>query len=149
MQKIIFIKVICFVFSVFILCASTIVVAGKHDEVNIKNLLAAQAVEWNKGNIDGYMIGYWHSDSLIFIGSKGVRYGYTKTLNRYKEAYPDADHMGLLSLNITQMKKLSRHYYFVVGKWALKRKAGDIEGSFTLLLQKINGKWQIICDHSS
>jgi len=36
-----------------------------------------------------------------------------------------------------------------VGKWALARNAGDVDGSYTLLLRKIKEKWVIVCDHSS
>lgn len=119
------------------------------DEAAIRKMLAAQVAEWNKGNIDGYMKGYWENDSLLFIGSKGPRYGYQTTLKRYKEAYPDADHMGKLTSVITRMQKLSPEYYFIVGTWALKRNAGDVGGSYTLLIRKINGLWVIVCDHSS
>jgi ketosteroid isomerase-like protein len=112
-------------------------------------MLSAQVDEWNKGNIEGYMHGYWENDSLLFIGSKGPRYGYGITLKKYKEAYPDADHMGKLTSTITRMQKLSGKYYFIVGTWALKRNAGDVGGSYTLLLKKIKGKWYVIADHSS
>lgn len=123
--------------------------AQNKDEQTIRHILAAQVTEWNKGNIDGYMKGYWESDSLLFIGSKGPRYGYAATLKGYKEAYPDADHMGTLTSIVTGMKKLSPDYYFIVGTWALKRNAGDVGGSYTLLVRKIKGQWVIVCDHSS
>ncbi|MFI5196113.1 MAG: YybH family protein [Chitinophagales bacterium] len=116
---------------------------------DIQKMLSAQIVEWNKGNIDGYMKGYWENDSLLFIGSKGPRYGYEATLKRYMEAYPDTAHMGKLISKITSIQKLSDEYYFVVGTWALKRSVGDADGSYTLLIRKIKGKWVIICDHSS
>ena len=95
------------------------------------------------------MHGYWENDSLLFIGSKGPRYGYSVTLQRYKEAYPDEAHMGKLTSTVTSMQRLSKDYYFIVGKWALKRTAGDVDGSYTLLLRKIDGQWVIVCDHSS
>jgi ketosteroid isomerase-like protein len=123
--------------------------AQSKDEQAIRTMLAAQVNEWNKGSIDGYMKGYWENDSLLFIGSKGPRYGYETTLKRYKEAYPDADHMGKLTSVVASMQRLSEQYYFVVGTWALQRKAGDVGGSYTLLLKKIKGKWVIVCDHSS
>jgi len=123
--------------------------AQQKDEKEILNLLAAQTSEWNRGSIDGYMKGYWESDSLLFIGSHGPRYGYRQTLEKYKEAYPDADHMGILSSTVTSMKQLSPDYYFVVGSWSLKRKAGDVAGTYTLLFRKINGQWVIVVDHSS
>ena len=115
----------------------------------IHKMLFAQVMEWNKGNIEGYMKGYWENDSLLFIGSKGPRYGYEATLKRYKEAYPDTAHMGKLISRITSVQKLSDEYYFVVGTWALQRSVGDVNGSYTLLIKKIKGKWVIVCDHSS
>ncbi len=132
----------------FILGA-TITNARTTNEQKIRTMLAAQVTEWNKGNIEGYMHGYWENDSLIFIGSKGPRYGYNTTLKRYKEAYPDAEHMGKLTSTITRIQKLDSHHYFVVGKWELKRNVGDLAGSYTLLIKKIHGEWVIITDHSS
>jgi len=122
---------------------------AQHDTVHIRNMLAAQVTAWNNGNIEGYMHGYWESDSLLFIGSRGPRYGYGPTLARYKEAYPDEAHMGKLTSDIRSMQRLGSDYYFVVGAWALKRSAGDVSGSYTLLIRKIKGKWVIVCDHSS
>ena len=112
-------------------------------------MLTAQVTEWNKGNIEGYMHGYWENDSLLFIGSKGPRYGYDVTLKKYKEAYADLAHMGQLTSVITRMERLSGKCYFVVGTWALKRSAGDVGGSYTLLIKKIKGQWVVVADHSS
>ena len=123
--------------------------AQNEDEQAITRMLTAQVAEWNKGSIDGYMKGYWENDSLLFIGAHGPRYGYKETLKKYKEAYPDADHMGTLISTVKSMKRLSPEYYFIVGSWALKRKAGDVSGSYTLLFRKIAGKWVIVVDHSS
>jgi ketosteroid isomerase-like protein len=134
---------------VIFLTFSSISFAQNKNVTAIKTMLAAQVTEWNKGNIDGYMQGYWEDDSLLFIGSKGPRYGYDVTLKRYKEAYPDTAHMGKLTSTITRIQKLSGKYYFVVGKWALQRSVGDVSGSYTLLLKKVKRKWVIIADHSS
>jgi ketosteroid isomerase-like protein len=125
------------------------VAAKGRNEQEIRKMLAAQVTEWNKGNIEGYMKGYWEHDSLLFIGSKGPTYGYAATLARYKKAYPDADHTGTLTSVITSMQRLSADYYFVVGKWSLHRTAGDVSGSYTLLIRRIQGQWVIVCDHSS
>jgi len=119
------------------------------DEQAIRHLLSAQVDEWNKGNISGYMKGYWENDSLVFIGKNGPNYGYSNTLARYQKAYPDAAHMGKLTATILSMKKLSADYYFIIGKWQLNRSAGDVGGSYTLLLHKVKGQWVIIVDHSS
>lgn len=115
----------------------------------IRKLLAQQVVAWNNGNVEGYMQGYWENDSLLFIGSKGPKYGYKVTLARYKEAYPDKEHMGQLISTITRIQKLNRKHYFVVGKWELQRSMGNLNGSYTLIIKKIDHQWVIIADHSS
>lgn len=115
----------------------------------IKHMLAQQVVAWNNGNIEGYMHGYWENDSLLFIGSKGPRYGYKVTLAKYKESYPDKEHMGQLTSTITRIQKLNRKHYFVIGKWELNRTMGNLSGSYTLLIKKIDHQWVIIADHSS
>lgn len=119
------------------------------DETAIRNVLKKQQNEWNKGDLENYMQGYWKNDSVMFIGKSGITYGWQKTLDNYKKGYPDKDAMGKLNFTLLQIKPISPVYYFVVGKWYLQRTAGDLQGSFTLLFKKINGKWLIVADHSS
>ena len=138
-----------FLFLVALFSGISCLHAQSKAEKAISTMLAAQVTEWNKGNIEGYMHGYWENDSLLFIGSKGPRYGYEVTLKRYKEAYPDAEHMGKLTSTVTRMQRLSARYYFIVGRWELKRSVGDLSGSYTLLLHKVGRKWVIVADHSS
>ena len=95
------------------------------------------------------MQGYRQSDSLVFTGKKGVKYGYKTMLENYKTNYPDTAAMGKLQFDLLQLKKLSPEYYYVIGKFHLRRTAGDLEGYFTLLFQKIENKWFIISDHTS
>lgn len=124
-------------------------VAQNNTENKIISILQTQDESWNNGDIDGFMQTYWKSDSLMFIGKSGVTYGWKNTLNNYKRGYPDTAAMGKLSFTLINIKKLSRKYYHVIGKWYLTRTAGNLQGHFTLLLQKIQGKWLIIADHSS
>lgn len=119
------------------------------DKAAILSILDRQTIDWNKGDIDAFMKGYWNSDSLMFIGKSGVTYGYQNTLNNYKKNYKGADQMGKLTFNILQVKRISKDAYFVVGKWFLKRNAGDVGGHYTLVFRKINGEWVIVSDHSS
>jgi ketosteroid isomerase-like protein len=125
------------------------VAAQSKNEETIRNLLEEQTIAWNGGDIDGFMQGYWKSDSLMFIGKNGVVWGWQNTLNNYKKGYPDTAAMGKLAFDLIQIKKLSRKYYFVVGKWMLQRNAGDLSGHYNLLLRKIRGQWKIVADHSS
>lgn len=119
------------------------------EEKEIHKLLAAQTEAWNRGNIEGFMQTYWKSDSLMFIGKNGITRGWQNTLNKYKKSYPDTAAMGQLSFDVLQVKRLSVMYFYVVGKWMLKRTIGDVSGHYDLLLRKIKGRWYIIADHSS
>jgi ketosteroid isomerase-like protein len=130
-------------------CLPTLLPAQDKDKQQILSILDRQTRDWNRGDIDGFMVGYWNSDSLMSIGKSGVTYGYKQTLANYKKNYSDTAQMGKLSFNIIQVKKLSGEYYFVIGKWMLKRTVGDLSGHYNLLFRKINGKWVIIADHSS
>ena len=123
--------------------------AQSKTEKEIINLLHQQDESWNRGDIEGFMTTYWSNDSLMFIGKSGVTYGWKNTMNNYKKGYPNTDEMGKLKFNLIQIKKLSRKYYHVTGKWHLTRTVGDLQGHFTLLVKKIKGKWLIISDHSS
>lgn len=134
-----------------ILCLTFIVLnaSAQTDKEKILSILEQQVAAWNKGNIEAFMQGYWNNDSLKFIGSTGITYGYNQTIERYKKSYPNTSQMGTLNFNILSIEKLSDEYYFVIGKWAIKRASGDISGHFSLVLRKINGVWKIIADHSS
>lgn len=133
----------------FLLIISINSIAQSKDEKAILTMLQKQETAWNTGSLDNFMNGYWQSDSLMFIGKKGLTYGYDATLNNYKKSYPDTSYMGKFTSTVISLKKLSNNYYFVVGKWHLQRSVGNIEGHYTLLIKKINGQWVIVADHSS
>jgi len=128
--------------SVTTFCQST-------DEKEVRKVLSTQNAAWNRGDVDAFMVGYWENDSLMFVGSSGITYGYKNTLANYKKRYPDTAAMGKLTFNLLQVKRLSQEYFHVTGKWHLQRSIGDVGGHFTLLFKKINGRWVIISDHSS
>ena len=128
---------------------SIILSAQSKDEVVIRKMLKQQENAWNEGNLEKFMIGYWQNDSLMFIGKTGPTYGYTNTLANYKKGYPDTSNMGKFTSTIISFKKLSVEYYYVTGKWFLKRTIGDASGHYTLLMRKIKGQWVIVADHSS
>lgn len=116
----------------------------------VLDVLSRQNKNWNEGNISAFMEDYWKSDSLMFIGSKGVVYGWKATLDRYNKSYPDRATMGQLKFDIQKTDFHSKTTCWVLGKWYLTRpEKGDIGGYFTLILKKINGKWLIVSDHTS
>ena len=108
-----------------------------------------QRIAWNNGDIDGYMQGYWKSDSLAFVGKSAPVYGWQKTLDRYKKAYPDKAAMGKLRFTILKVGLLDKSNAFVLGAWRLDREKDAPGGYFTLWFKKIKGVWVIVVDHTS
>ncbi|HLF46689.1 MAG TPA: DUF4440 domain-containing protein [Chitinophagaceae bacterium] len=137
------------IFFLVLLVVSITARGQSEDEKEIKKVLATQNEAWNRGDVTAFMVGYWEDDSLMFIGSSGVTYGYKNTLANYKKRYPDTAAMGKLIFTLIEVKRLSSEYYHVTGKWNLQRSIGDVSGHFTLVFRKIASKWLIISDHSS
>jgi len=123
--------------------------AQNNETAAIRTVMDKQVSDWNNGDIDAFMKGYWKNDSLLFVGSKGPNYGWQTTLENYKKRYPDTTVMGKLDFTFLEIKLLSADHAFVLGKWHLARTIGDIGGHFTLLFRKIKGQWYIIADHTS
>ena len=123
--------------------------AQQSDKELILELLETQRIDWNRGDIAAYMQGHIKSDSLLFVGKNGPKYGWDNTLANYKKGYPDQKAMGFLSFDIKEVRLLSADHAFVLGAWHLKREKDKPKGFFTLVLKKINGEWKVIADHSS
>lgn len=120
-----------------------------NDVLAIKDVMEQQAQSWSKGDIDGFMKGYWESDSLRFLGSKGLTKGWKTTLANYKKSYPNPSAMGTLRFTHISFEPLSNDKMFVVGKWALYREKDTLCGYYSLLWAKIDGDWKVIFDHTN
>ena len=107
-----------------------------------------QEKDWNDGNIEGFMIGYWQSDSLMFIGKNGIKYGWQTTLDNYKKSYPDKAAMGKLKFEVLKLE-INGNSAYMLGKWSLIRASDNPNGHFTLYWKKIDGNWAITIDHTS
>ncbi|WP_126249234.1 YybH family protein [Chitinophaga rhizosphaerae] len=138
-----------FLATAILLTTSAAVSAQDPAETRIRQVMQTQLEAWNRGDIVAFMDTYWKSDSLLFIGSKGLTYGWQATLDNYKKAYPGKEGMGQLAFNLLEFKKLADDAYFVVGKWQLTRTIGNLDGHFSILLRRMNGEWKIVADHSS
>lgn len=127
---------------------SSIAQSGSNKK-QIISILSTQQDCWNNGDLECFMNGYWKSDSLKFIGSRGLTFGWQKTLDNYKKSYPDKEAMGKLEFDILSVELIGERHAHVIGKWSLDREKDDIGGYFSLIWKKMDEKWVIIADHSS
>lgn len=137
------------IFILFWLSSFSVFAQNEADRQAILNVLEKQRMDWNQGDLNGFMMSYAKTDSLLFVGKSGANYGWQTTLDNYKKGYPDKGAMGFLTFAIKKVEFLNVDIAFVLGSWHLKRDNDEPKGFFTLLLKKINGEWKIIVDHSS
>lgn len=114
----------------------------------IITVMKLQEAAWSQNDLEGFMQGYWKSDSLKFFGSGGITYGWDQTLANYKKGYPSADHSGTLTFKIHDVSKIEEGAYWVMGEYYLTRSVGNANGTFIIIFKKINGEWKIVADMS-
>jgi uncharacterized protein (TIGR02246 family) len=115
----------------------------------IRAVLADQQSAWNRGDVDGFMNGYWHSSELTFAASSGVIRGWEPVLARYRRNYPDRAAMGHLDFSNIELRLLGNDAALVLGRWHLQRSHDEPGGVFTLVFQHFADGWRIIHDHTS
>lgn len=115
----------------------------------IRAVMDAQAVAWNKGDIEGFMNGYWRSDKLIFVSGDKVTRGWQQTLDNYKKSYATKERMGTLTFSDLEISVLSKDAAVVLGSWSLERAGDRPHGKFTLTFRKKKEGWRIVIDHTS
>jgi ketosteroid isomerase-like protein len=115
----------------------------------IEAVLKTQQEAWNRGDIDAFLEGYWHSPELTFSGSGGVARGWDGVLARYHKGYPNRAAMGRLTFSGLEFHFLGPKACLVLGNWHLDRASGDVGGVFSLVFQEFPEGWKIIHDHTS
>jgi len=135
--------------------------AGAHDAPGAKTVatstsgeravLNKQVEAWNRGDLEGFMAGYWNSPDLVFQSGATLTRGWQQTLERYRRLYQaEGKEMGRLRFEELDVQPLSPDAAFVRGRWQLTMKDGSHPGGlFTLLLRRIGGEWKIVHDHTS
>jgi beta-aspartyl-peptidase (threonine type) len=116
----------------------------------ILQVLEAQQSAWNKGDLPGFMQGYWKSDRLTFFSGSNRTAGWQATLDRYRQRYQgEGREMGKLTFADLEVEMLGPDSALVRGRWQLRLKASNPGGLFTLILRRFPEGWRIVHDHTS
>src|SRR5206468_1363183 len=115
-----------------------------------RKLLADQVQAWNKGDLEGFMAGYWKSDDLTFFGGPDKIRGWQKTLDRYRKRYQsEGKAMGELTFSELEVEVLGPDRAWARGRWQVVVGKETLRGLFTLILKKFPEGWRIVHDHTS
>ena len=116
----------------------------------IRKVLDDQVRAWNKGDLRGFMEGYWQSPDLSFFSGKSKTKGWQATLDRYRKKYQgEGKEMGKLSFTDLDVALLGPQHALVRGRWQLILSKDNPAGLFTLIFRKLPAGWRIVHDHTS
>ena len=120
-------------------------------EASVRKVLDEQVAAWNRGDLEGFMKGYWNSPNLKFYSGKDVTSGWEGTIQRYRKRYQSEgrDKMGTLSFSNIEIDLLASDSAFVRGRWNLVTTKEPLGGLFSLLFKKKPEGWRIVHDHTS
>ncbi len=119
------------------------------DAAAILTLLNDQTAAWNRGDIEGFMSGYWNSNQTEFVSSDGVSRGWQALLERYRRSYPDRKAMGHLTFSDLEIRVECSTAAYALGEYHLQRENDNPSGVFTLNFRKFTDGWRIVVDHTT
>ena len=124
--------------------------ASADDDKAIRAVLSSQEAAWNKGDLDGFMAGYWNSEKLFFISGAKTSRGWKAVKERYEKTYKaEGKEMGMLAFSELNVEVLAADAAVVRGKWELKLTKETVGGWYTLVFRKFPDGWKVTHDHTS
>jgi hypothetical protein len=120
------------------------------DEDAIRAVLDSQVAAWNRGDLEGFMVGYWKNDEMTFCSGGTITKGWQPTLERYRKRYQvEGKEMGRLTFDVIRVEPIVDSIALVRGRWRLLLKDGKPEGLFTLQMKLFPEGWRVVYDHTS
>jgi beta-aspartyl-peptidase (threonine type) len=122
--------------------------------MEVEAMLHASAASWNGGDLEGFLDDYWRSEDLTFSGEDGVTRGWDDVRTRYLNSYwAEGATRDSLRFEAIEVTELGQEHALALGQYVLFRpKEGGIvsaTGFFSLVLEKMEGGWKILHDHTS
>ncbi len=141
-------KALLSIFVLLFLSSCSQTASSESDLAAIRTILEEQQAAWSNHDLEGFMQGYWKSDSLTYYSRGKVSQGWQATLDKYKKGYPTPAETGNLKFKIAKIEEINKDAYWVMGEYHLTRQAGDTNGTFMIVFKRINGEWKIVADSS-
>lgn len=116
----------------------------------IRSALDSSAAGWNRGEIGDFLAAYRPSDSTTYIGSGGLRSGFSELRERYEPLFSGEARRDSLRFSDIRVRGLGEGRALSIGRYTLIRD-DSITGTgwFSLVWERIQGQWWIVHDHSS
>jgi len=136
--------------SLLVACSAPRIPLGNPPQ-EIAAMLQRSASDWNHGDLAGFMSDYARDSLTSYVSGGHVQYGWQKLFERYQATYfAPGKTRDSLSFEEVRVRSLAPDLAFCTARFTLVRgEAVTASGPFTLVLQKRNGRWLIVHDHTS
>ena len=125
---------------------------GRRGAWSVRAVLDRQVADWNKGDLDGFLDGYWNSPKVVFQSGGQRHDGFEAMRDRYRRRYQaEGKAMGRLRFHRSRSSRSGPEAMLAQGRLAADhaRRSQDRAGLFTLILRKFPAGWKIVHDHTS
>ena len=118
---------------------------------SVRAVWAAQVEAWNRGDLDGFMAGYWKSPDLVFFSNGTETRGWQATLDRYRTRYQgEGKQMGALDFWELDILTLGPEAAMARARWRVTMPDGkQSSGMTSVIFRRLPEGWRIVHDHSS
>jgi uncharacterized protein (TIGR02246 family) len=123
--------------------------AGASDgPAQIRAVVARMQDAWNRGDLRGYMQGFWNP-GVRFVSGGRILSGWQPTLDHYLRDYDTPEKRGRLCFYDVEVQMLSPDAAQLVSRYHLERRERPQDGVNTRLFRKVGGRWVVALNHVS
>jgi ketosteroid isomerase-like protein len=124
------------------------------DSAALTHLIAAQlersALDWNRGDLDGFLSDYAPESTTTFIDGRRAREGMGFIRENYAPRFSPGASRDSLHFEELKVRGLSPTLALVTARFILQRGSEvTASGPFTLVMERRPEGWKILHDHSS
>jgi len=136
------------------LLATRVAVAADDVAGAIAKVMNASVAAWSAGDLNTFMDSYEDSPDTLFVGSTGLVRGKAAIAARYAKQFGQGGpgRLGKLSFETLEIRSTGEHYALMIGRFHLRpvdRTKAEATGLFSLVFHERDGRWRIVCDHTS
>lgn len=116
----------------------------------IAAMMARAATRWTRGDLDGFMGDYLNTDRTTYVGRSGLLRGRAAIRAAYAPRFAPGMRQDSLSFEGLEVDAVAPGVAHVIAYYVLSR--GDsvvARGPTSLLMERHDGRWYIVHDHSS
>lgn len=112
--------------------------------------LERSALDWNQGNLDGFLSDYAPESTTTFIDGRRARKGIDFIRQNYAPRFSGRVRRDSLHFEEVEVRGLSPELALVTARFILQRGSEvTASGPFTLVMERRPDGWKILHDHSS